>query len=210
VLYLATASGPKVRDAMTNGVFGQMVTYKSGNRVTPDTTFAIDNGVVKMVEGLPVTDPEWDPNQWQDCLDRHIDVPGCLFAAVPDAVSDTDETDRRWRRWASAVSRRGYRCAYVAQDGCRRIPAGAEVVFLGGSDRFKLGPEGRSVVEAAHATGRRVHMGRVNSLRRLRYAASLGCDSVDGTFLAFGPDANIPRLVRYLRRAAEPTLWGPP
>jgi hypothetical protein len=208
VLYLATASGPKVRDAMTTGVVGQMVTYKSGNRLTPNTAFAIDNGVVKMIDGLPTTDPDWDPNRWQDCLDQHMNEPDCLFAAVPDAVSDTDETDRRWRRWASAVSRRGYRCAYVAQDGCQRIPAGAEIVFLGGSDKFKLGSEGQQVVKAAHATGRRVHMGRVNTLRRLQYAAWLGCDSVDGTFLAFGPDLNLPRLVRYLRRAAEPTLWN--
>ena len=26
-----------------------------------------------------------------------------------------------------------------------------------------------------------VHMGRVNSERRIRYAASIGCDSIDGT-----------------------------
>ena len=29
--------------------------------------------------------------------------------------------------------------------------------------------------------GKWVHMGRVNSTRRIRYAASIGCDSVDGT-----------------------------
>jgi hypothetical protein len=29
------------------------------------------------------------------------------------------------------------------------------------------------------------HMGRVNSERRLRYAALIGCQSADGTYLAF-------------------------
>jgi hypothetical protein len=53
-------------------------------------------------------------------------------------------------------------------------------------------------------------MGRVNSLRRLRLAARDGYDSVDGTFLAFGPDKNLPRLLAYLRRATEPTLFTDP
>jgi hypothetical protein len=35
-------------------------------------------------------------------------------------------------------------------------------------------------------------------LRRLRYATSIGCHSADGTFLAFGPDRNLPRLLGWL------------
>jgi len=42
----------------------------------------------------------------------------------------------------------------------------------------------------------------------LARAASIGCDSVDGTFLAFGPDKNLPQLLRWLRLADEPTLFG--
>ena len=44
-----------------------------------------------------------------------------------------------------------------------------------------------------------VHMGRVNSLRRLRYASAIGCDSADGTYLRFGPDVNLPTLQGWLR-----------
>jgi hypothetical protein len=41
-------------------------------------------------------------------------------------------------------------------------------------------------------------MGRVNSARRLRHAARVGALSVDGTFLAYGPDVNLPRIARWL------------
>ena len=60
------------------------------------------------------------------------------------------------------------------------------------------------------ADGRWCHMGRVNSLRRLRLAAQDGYDSVDGTFLAYGPDKNLPRLLTYLRLADQPTLFSRP
>jgi hypothetical protein len=41
-------------------------------------------------------------------------------------------------------------------------------------------------------------MGRVNSRRRLAYAATIGCDSVDGTHLAYGPDRRLPELIGWL------------
>lgn len=198
MLYLATASGPKVRDAMGAGVLGQMVTPDTGNRVVPGVPWALDNGCFAA---------QWTSETWLATLDKHKDTPGCLFAVVPDVVADAEATDVLWHRWAPAVSRRGYRCAYVAQNGCRRLPS-TEAVFLGGDTAWKMGFEARDIAAAAKRSGCWLHMGRVNSLRRLRYAASLGCDSVDGTFLAFGPDVNLPRLVRYLRRADEPTLWS--
>ncbi len=55
-------------------------------------------------------------------------------------------------------------------------------LFVGGAtNEFKLGPAVEMII--AEARQRRVwtHMGRVNSLRRLAYAASIGCDSIDGT-----------------------------
>jgi hypothetical protein len=42
-------------------------------------------------------------------------------------------------------------------------------------------------------------MGRVNSLRRHRYAAAIGCDSADGTYLTRGPDENLPKLLGWVR-----------
>ncbi|MGW9029334.1 hypothetical protein ACWGQ5_35460 [Streptomyces sp. NPDC055722] len=54
-----------------------------------------------------------------------------------------------------------------------------------------------------------VHMGRVNSRRRLRIAQAFGCTSCDGTYLAFGPDANLPRLLAWMNELHNtPTLSG--
>lgn len=40
----------------------------------------------------------------------------------------------------------------------------------------------------------------VNSLRRLDLARDIGCHSADGTYLAFGPDQNLPKLLAWLRQ----------
>jgi hypothetical protein len=46
--------------------------------------------------------------------------------------------------------------------------------------------------------GLHVHMGRINTHRRPRYAAAIGCHSADGTYLAYGPDKNLPKLLHWL------------
>jgi hypothetical protein len=48
-------------------------------------------------------------------------------------------------------------------------------------------------------------MGRVNSRRRLRLAAEWHVDSVDGTYLAFGPTVNSARLTSWLGELADPS-----
>lgn len=209
MIYLATPSGAAVCAAIEDGRLGQMVTHRSQNRVRPGAVWALDNGVVKIEKGRPVTDPSWSPVAWSAYLERLKGVPGCLFACVPDAVGDAAETDRLWAAWWSAPMRRGYRAAYVAQNGCQRIPWGARAVFLGGDDEFKLGDEGRAVVAEAKGRGLWVHMGRVNTRGRLVYAHAIGCDSVDGTTLGWGPDRNLPSMLRWLEELDRPRLFAP-
>lgn len=199
MIYLATTSGPSVWAAIAEGRLGQMVTPQSGGRLVNGAQWALDNGCFS---------DRWDMDHWSDTLERYQDqARSCLWAVVPDVVNDAEATDVLWARWWSAPMRRGYRCAYVAQPGVRYIPAGASAVFLGGSADWKYSAEARAVAALAKRMRKWLHMGRVNSLRRLRYAAAIGCDSVDGTFLAYAPDANLPRLLRYLRQATEPTLF---
>lgn len=207
MLYLATASTPPVRDAMRCGLLGQMIQPKAGNRLLDGVDWAVDNGVVKLVAGAPVVDPAWRPDRWLALLERHQDKPGCLFAVVPDVVCDAAATDARWQEWAPTVQALGYPAAYVAQNGCETIPDDADVLFLGGDTQWKLGRVAARLVAIARRRGLWAHMGRVNSLRRLRYAAQIGCDSADGTYLAFGPDANLPRLLGWLH-PAQSSLFG--
>lgn len=165
-------------------------------------TWAADNGCFGS---------NWDPGRWVDYLERRRGEPGCLFAVVPDVVGDHLATVERWHEWWEIVAELGYRPAFVLQNGCTvaSVPWGqCEAVFIGGDDTYKLSDTARTIVTEAKRRGVWVHMGRVNSYRRLRIAADMGCDSVDGTYLAFGPDVNTPRLVGWLKRLrTTPSLF---
>jgi hypothetical protein len=134
-----------------------------------------------------------------------------LFVTVPDAVADSRTTAHLWGVWADAVRRRGLPLAFVAQNGCdhaRMSPPWGEfdAVFIGGDTGWKLGPEARCIARICKEHGKHVHMGRVNTLRRLRYAESIGVDSVDGTKWARWRNTYLDQGLRYLDRipAAAP------
>jgi len=144
----------------------------------------------------------FDAAAWFAWLERNRGrASSCLFATAPDVVGDAVKTLERSRPWLAKIRALGYKAAFVAQDGIERteIPWDEfDVLFLGGSTEFKLGDVARRVTAEAKRRGKAVHMGRVNSGRRLRIADSFGCDTADGTFLAFGPELNLPRLLRWL------------
>lgn len=131
---------------------------------------------------------------------------GCRFVTVPDVVGDHKATLARWRRWAPYVRRLGFPAAFVLQDGCRtfrQVPPDADAVFVGGTTTYKLGPDAAHIVRTANRHGMWTHMGRVNTHRRLRYAQSLGCDSVDGTAFSMFSDTYIPAALRMLGSGAQ-------
>lgn len=110
--------------------------------------------------------------------------PNCLFVTAPDVLGDADATLRQFRKWEPIITDAGLPVAYVLQDGLEGSGVPWDLcaaVFIGGSTEFKLGGHVEQVVSEARRRGKWVHMGRVNTLTRLEYAASLGCDSVDGT-----------------------------
>jgi hypothetical protein len=146
-------------------------------------------------------------------------VATCLFVVAPDrlrrtvdggVIGDAAGTLADFPGWARAIRAAGFPVALVAQNGLEemldRVPWElVDVLFLGGSTEWKLGPGAMHCVADAQRHGKRTHMGRVNSGKRFRHAHSLGVDTVDGTFLRFG--ANVPRLVRWidaLRQAGLP------
>jgi hypothetical protein len=67
------------------------------------------------------------------------------------------------------------------------------------------GPECVQLVRAWKRAGKWVHLGRVNSERRIRYAASIGCDSVDGTQWVRFRDTCLARGLDAVQRATEHT-----
>lgn len=141
-----------------------------------------------------------DADAYVRMLDRLEGVPGCLFVTVPDVVGDAAATRDLWREWIGECTSRGLPPAWVAQDGAGAtdIPYECAAVFIGGTTGYKLGHVAAAVVREARRRGLWVHMGRVNTLRRLRYAASIGCDSVDGTKWSLWRDASLPVALQFL------------
>ena len=132
-----------------------------------------------------------------------------MILKVFHVVGDAAATLERSLPWLPRIRELAYPAALAAQDDLTPDNTPWEefdCLFIGGTTAWKLGPEARTLVRAAKDRGKRVHMGRVNSEKRYRYAHGIGCDSADGTFLAFGPDKNLARLRAWLRTADQGTL----
>jgi hypothetical protein len=165
-----------------------------GHAVVPTKTMvAADNGCFTDPAGFSISKYE-----------RHLykfDPRWTLFATAPDVLADHHATVEKSHSVLPMIRGLGLPAAFVAQDGWQENTTpwdDFDVLFVGGTTQFKF-RGGRAAIAAAKNRGKRVHMGRVNSLDRLRAAVSIGCDSADGTFLRFGPDTNIPRLLHWLQ-----------
>jgi hypothetical protein len=206
VLYLATPSGGAVRDAMSRGLLGCMTTPAQGNRIPDGALYACDNG--KFGKGWPGAERWW---AWLCATVDRYGPARCLWAVAPDVPLDSAATLVESLPWLPRIRELGVPAAFAAQDGCEnsRLPwEEFDVLFLAGSTDWKTGPAAAGLAEEAVERGVTVHMGRVNSLRRLGWANALGCSSCDGTLLAFGPDIHLPRLLAWL--ASLPDHSGPP
>lgn len=195
ITYFGNPSGGAVAESMTAGLIGCIDTPAQGNLRPGDAEWCADNGCFTAGD-------RFDAESWFSWLRRQAPHAGsCRFATAPDVVGDAAATLARSMPWLPKIRALGYPAALVAQDGLESldIPWDAfDVLFIGGSTEWKLGLHARRIVAQARRRGKRVHMGRVNSLRRLRYEQAIGCDSADGTFLVFGPRTNLARLLGWL------------
>lgn len=132
---------------------------------------------------------------------------GCLFVVAPDVydpVAGRGDPVGTWERSAPVlphIRSCGLPAALVAQDGIEDMDldwTAFDCLFLGGSTEWKLSSAAADVAREARAQGLWTHMGRVNSKKRIRFANVHGLDSVDGTFLAYGPRVNGPKLLSWL------------
>lgn len=189
---------------MTKGLIGQICTPASGNAVTPGADWCADNAV--FADRYPGDDAYLD---WLG--ERSWAAERCVFAVAPDVVCDARATLDRSVPMLARIRRAGYPVALAMQNGIEHLNvpwSEFDVAFLGGDTNWKVGPHARRLTADARAHGKRVHMGRVNSRRRLQAAAHMGCHSADGTYLAFGPDRNLPKLLSWLGELdLQGALW---
>lgn len=197
MLYLSTPSSPTVRRAMSAGLIGCMTTPNQGNRIPEGSWWAADNGVFG---SHYVGDQAW--LSWLCKKVRLYGPDRCLFAVAPDVPFDAAATLASSLRWLAVIRALDVPAAFCAQDGAGQpgmVPwEEFDTLFVAGSDSFKCGPEAAALAAEAKARGKAVHVGRVNSARRLRIAQSYGADSCDGTYLRYGPDKNLPKVLGWL------------
>lgn len=203
MIYYANPSTVAIMDEMASGRLGCITTPGQRNTIFPDEWDVIaDNGCFS---------DRWTFEHWfRWLLDRPRSVRFVVAPDVfhPDGTPCHAETLERWDEYGPLIRRHGFTPAFVCQVGAtvNTLPGDASVLFLGGTTEWKLGPEAWRIVERWRDT-RWIHMGRVNSKRRFDTARAMGCHSVDGTYLTFGPDKNLPKLLRWINEAErEPML----
>jgi len=186
----------------SNSEIGSLRTFNGWSRRDIPGVWAADNGCFNQ--------PDKYTNEGYLSWLSKLDPENCLFATAPDVVGDAAATRARAYPILAKIRELGFRAAYVVQDG--ETPDQVrwdelDAIFIGGSTEWKLGQEAADLAAEAKKRGKWVHMGRVNSLKRMKYAKSIGCDSVDGTYLAFAPEKNEKRLQSWIREIEQqPTL----
>jgi hypothetical protein len=208
VLYFGTTcTNDRIIAAMKAGRLGQIVTPKQFNPIPDGVTWCADNG--KFGKGW-VGDEKF--TQFLRLFAPQADR--CKFAVAPDVPFEHEASLALSRPWLPLIRSIGYPVALAVQDGgtSADLPWGEfDVLFIGGTDEFKASAEVVEMVAEARLRGLWVHMGRVNTRKRLLYSAHLGCHSGDGQFFRFGPDENLGRMLRYLEfvedRAGGMETW---
>lgn len=124
------------------------------------------------------------------------------WIVVPDVVTDAMGTLRQWYYWEERLRAVGFKLALAVQDGIRledARAAKADIIFVGGSTDWKW-----STVEMWCKEFPRVHVGRVNSPKRLYEVHGYGAESCDGTGWFRGSARQLQGLEAFLKWQATP------
>src|SRR5215471_7148533 len=171
---------------------GELIVPGAGN--SPDLLklepgrWAMDNGAYS----------GFDAAAFVRMLERFYGRLGCRFVTAPDAVADAHQTLAQWPFWSKLIRGVGFVPALVAQDGMtvEDVPwSELGALFIGGSTEWKLGPQAATLIAYAKTRGLWVHVGRVNSQRRIWDMARKGVDSWDGTKYSRFSEVYLPEAV---------------
>lgn len=182
---------------------GCLLTPKNGNRIEgvieTGLPWAIDNGAFA----------GFDPEAFTQLISKAIGRQRLLFVVCPDVVGDAAATCFKFEEWSYLLRRGNLPIAFVGQDGQESLPVPWEEVsafFIGGSTEWKLSDHAARLASEAKRRGKWVHMGRVNSRRRMRHAAAIGCDSVDGTSASMFGDRYLRKYLLWLEQIDQQTV----
>jgi hypothetical protein len=132
--------------------------------------YGLDNGCFKAFDR-----PAWDRLLEQ----AETDAP--VFACLPDVVGDAQRTVELFKYFTRHTN--GIPRALVLQNGIEHVDIpwdDTAAVFVGGDDIFKISPVAIRIAKVAKMLGKWVHVGRVNTAKRVRNWKGLA-DSIDGS-----------------------------
>jgi hypothetical protein len=189
--------------------FGHLTSPRGGNRIEPiaasGKSWACDNDSFSKAG--------FDSAAFRRMLARIDGLPGCRFVACPDVVCDPVATLARFAEWSPEIVATGQPVAFVGQDGCEDMELpwpdfGA--FFVGGSDGWKESKAAMELCERAKSLGKWVHVGRVNTFRRIRKLWDWGAvDSIDGKSFSAWSNLYFPKGIAWIESLErQPTLWG--
>ena len=151
-------------------------------------TSRLDAGVPICLDNQAYTD-SFEEDEWLKALDKLRKYKDqCLFVVIPDEFGNCEETIKKFHHYKDMAS--DFPKAFVAQDRImdykNDIPwSEFDCIFIGGNDSHRLGRGGGWAVKEGKRRDKWVHVGRVNSARRvIRFWQA---DSWDGTHLNHQP-----------------------
>lgn len=224
MIYLCNASSPPIKQAMREGHVGMLTTPREGKSPAEIPVWAADNGCYGVGYPGDIGYLNWllrhrkhaERCLWATAPDVVGDAAATLKRSKPmlpliralgyrAAFIAQNGLDLRRIPWdnfdalfiGGAAECRP--CKYIRPVGMATVIKRCPICGRQFSE-WKLGEEAAAAVVEAKARGKAVHMGRVNSGKRLIYAATLGCSSSDGTFLTRAPDTNLKRMYGWLER----------
>jgi hypothetical protein len=197
-MILLVSGATKTAEKYKCDYLGQLLTPRTGNSikriVNNEMIWACDNACFS----------NFDSAAYVKMISKAQGQPRLKFVTIPDSVGDAAETNKLFKIWFPIFERYfNVPLAYVLQNGIliNDIPwDNIEALFIGGTTEFKLGPEVAKIVEVAKSKDKWIHMGRVNTIKRIDYAESIGCDSIDGSSFSMYAETYIPKFIDYMNK----------
>ena len=122
---------------------------------------------------------EWSQQLWMDMIQwARMVGQKPMWCLVPDVVCDAVATIEKWHKYSPVVKKCGWDLAFAVQDGMlpEDVPFDADVVFVGGSDDFKM-----RTLPMWCKNFQRVHVGRINEIHAIQTCERYGAESADGS-----------------------------
>lgn len=199
MMLLVSGATKTVKRYAGNPHIGQLVTPRDRN-VVHSSVWAADNSAFS----------GFDEEAFVRMLEAYRGIPGCLWVASPDVVGDAERTLELFDVWEPIIRNFGYPVAMVAQDGlqCDETPWDRmDAIFIGGSTKWKLSQAAFGLMVECRRRGLRVHVGRVNTRRRMDAVFGYA-DSIDGSQFSRFPDTHIPwALAKLSQQINQPRMF---